>query len=506
MKTSTITLEAHQSEVSKLQEKICFLEEQLNWLQRQIFGQKSEKFVDDKKGQQLLLDGFGNLTSQQNPEKEKVAAHERIKRKTRNGQDKISIPDNLPVERQVIDLPEKEKVCLETGKSLVKIGDEISRKLAFKPGSYFIKEIVRPKYALPQKSESGIRTASLPESLLSRCQADESLLADLLVKKFADHLPLYRQSEMLAREGIGISRQILSQWVVRCGLALKPLFEEMKQHVLRSENIFIDETPIDMLDPGKGKTHQAYMWTIVGGKTVDPPYRIYNFRTDRCHINASDLLKDYHGVVHSDKYGAYVNLANKKQITWCPCWSHIRRKFIEVESGDPKFRQWVLRKIKYLFMFEKVAWARTEEERLRIRQEKEVPIINELIEAVKDKLINGKILPKSKLKEALGYFSSLIPYLKNYTAFAWARLDNNVAERAIRPLAIGRKNWLFVGSKDGGEAAAVLLTLIQSCRALNINPREYLEDVMRRLMSHNFLKLHELLPLEWSQAHKKTID
>ena len=148
-------------------------------------------------------------------------------------------------------------------------------------------------------------------------------------------------------------------------------------------------------------------------------------------------------------------------------------------------------------MFEKVAWARSEEERLRIRQEKEIPIIDELILAIKSKLIDGKILPKSKFKEALGYFFGLIPHLKNYTKHAFARMDNNVAERAVRPLAIGRKNWLFIGNEDGGEAAAVIFSLIQTCRAMNVNPREYLEDVMRRLMSHHSQKLHELLPDQW---------
>jgi transposase len=311
-------------------------------------------------------------------------------------------------------------VCPETGEPLVKIGEEVTSKLAHKPASFFIKQIVRPKYALPQKSEGGVLTADLPESLLTRCQADESLLADILVKKFGDHLPLYRQSEIMAREGVNISRQILCQWVLRAGVALKPLYDEMLVHVLQSGNIFYDETPIDMLAPGKGKTHQAYMWVLV----------------------------------------------------------------------------------RYLFMLEKVAWARSEDERLRIRQEKEIPIIDRLIGAVKDKLVNGKILPKSKFKEALGYFCGLIPHLKNYAQHAWARLDNNVAERAVRPLAIGRKNWLFVGNEAGGEAAATILTLVQSCRALGVNPREYLEDVMRRLMSHNSKKLYELLPDQWLRARQ----
>ena len=216
-----------------------------------------------------------------------------------------------------------------------------------------------------------------------------------------------------------------------------------------------------------------------------------------------DILKDYRGGLHSDKYGAYQRLAERKIITWFPCYSHIRRKFFEAESGDPPFQKWILMKLRHLFMLERVAWARSPEERLRIRQEKKVPIIDQMIEEIKAKLIDGKILPKSKLKEALGYFCGLIPYLKNYTQHAFARLDNNVAERAIRPLAIGRKNWLFFGSPDGGEAGAILFSLVQTCRGLGINPKDYLEDVMRRIMGHNSQKLNELLPDEWLKSCQK---
>lgn len=154
-------------------------------------------------------------------------------------------------------------------------------------------------------------------------------------------------------------------------------------------------------------------------------------------------------------------------------------------------------------MLEKVAWNRSEKERLRIRGDKEGPIIDELIEAIKKRLVKGQILPKSKLREALGYFLGLIPHLKNYFNHPYARLDNNVAERAIRPLALGRKNWLFVGTEEGGEAAAVILSLVQTCRGLKINPQEYLEDIMRRLMSHNSQKLDELLPDQWLKSRQK---
>jgi hypothetical protein len=231
---------------------------------------------------------------------------------------------------------------------------------------------------------------------------------------------------------------------------------------------------------------------------------VYDFRTNRCHDNVLDILQKYGGVLHSDKYAAYQRLAEKKVITWRPCWSHIRRKFFDAESGDLQFRDWALRKIRYLFMLDRVAWARSPEERLQIRQEKEIPIIDELIQRIKERLIDGKLLPKSKFREALGYFCGLIPYLKNYTKHAFSRLDNNVAERAIRPLAIGRKNWLFFGSEDGGEAGAILLSLVQTCRGLGINPREYLEDMFRRLMGHSAHKLDELLPDRWLLSRTKS--
>jgi len=499
--TQTTPHKQFEDENQKLRNEVSFLKEQLEWFKRQIFGKRSERVVGDINSNQMILEGFENLQSPSEEKKKPVAAHDRRKPK-RNGQDKITLPSDLPVKTTILDIPEEEKTCSETGAALVQIGVEVSHKLAHEPGSYYIKEIVRPKYAVPKNEEAGIITAELPDSLLPKCRADESLLAEIVTKKFADHLPLYRIEEILKREGIKISRKLLSQWVIRSGMALRPLFDEMLKQVLGSENIFIDETPVKLQAPGKCK--QAYMWVVVGGREADPPYRIYEFKQNRCHHNVLDILKEFRGGLHSDKYAAYQNLAERKIITWYPCWSHIRRKFFEAEVGDPSFRKWVLRKIRYLFMLERVAWARSSEERLRIRREKEVPIINELIKRIKSKLVDGKILPKSKLRGAIGYFCGLIPYLKNYTENAFARLDNNVAERAVRPLAIGRKNWLFFGSPAGGEAGAILFSLVQTCRGLGINPREYLEDVMRRIMGHNSQKLQELLPDQWLNARQKT--
>lgn len=484
--------ENQKKEIEKLQHQVQHLNEQLAWFMKQVFGKRSEKVVSSN--MQEMFPGF-ELPPIPEEKKKEVATHQRSVKK--NGSSSLTFPEDLPIERTIIDLKEEEKICPETGKPLIKIGEDISQKLAHKPGSYYIKEIIRAKYAVSKDGEKTIISAELPDSLLQKSKVDESFLADILVKKFADHLPLYRQSEILGREGIQVSRQLLAQWTVKCGLALKPLYDKMSKLVLESNNVFADEVPVDMLKPGKGSVQQAYMWVLVGGQHSNPAYRIYNFRVDRRHIHAEELFKTYRGVLHSDKYGAYEKLAYSKQFVWCPCWSHIRRKFFEAEAGDPEFRKYILRKIKYLFMFERVAWNRSEEERLQIRKEKEVPIIDELISRVKEKLVKGKALAKSKFKEALGYFCSLIPFLKNYITYPYARLDNNVAERAVRPLALGRKNWLFLGSEEGGEAAAIILSLVQTCRSLKINPREYLEDIMRRLLSHSNQRLEELLPDRW---------
>lgn len=473
-----------------------YLKEQLAWFKRQVFGKRSERIVSDLNDQQLTLEGFENAQAPKEEQKT-VAAHTRRK-PNRAGQDTITLPPDLPVQTTLLDIPEEQKVCPETNQPLVQIGVEITHKLAHQPGSYYIKEIIRPKYAL----QEGILTAELPETLLPKCRADESLLAEIITKKFSDHLPLYRIAEIFEREGIKISRRLLSQWVIKTGLALKPLYDEMVKCILKNQNVYIDETPVKLWE--KIKCSQAYMWVIVGGEESNPPYRVYDFREDRCHDNVLDILKDYRGALHSDKYGAYQRLAERKIITWCPCWSHIRRKFFESEAGEPLFRQWVLRKIRYLFMLERVAWSRSPSERLEIRQQKEIPVIEELIKKIKERLTDGKILPKSKLREAIGYFCGLIPYLKNYTKHANSRLDNNVAERAVRPLAIGRKNWLFFGSPDGGKAGAILFSLVQTCRGLGINPREYLEDITRRLMGHNAQKLHELLPDQWLAQRQST--
>lgn len=492
------TISLLKEEVTSLQEKLLerdqevfCLQEQIEWFKQQLFGAKSEKVVAD-----LELGDKGFVVTGSGSEKATIDP-KKGGRKTpvRTGKDAIKLPPGLPVETIIIDLPEKDKICKETGLPLVKIGEEVTHKLAHRPGSYFIQEIIRFKYANPGREEQGILCPELPTTIFPKCRAADSLLAEIMVDKFANHLPLFRISEIMEREGIGISRKLLSQWTGHCGRALIPLYNEMLKRVLLSGNIFVDESPVNI--QAKGGLKKGYMWVLVGGNESNPAYRVYSFAENRCHQHILDMLDTYEGDLHSDKYGAYVKLAKKNVIFWNPCWAHIRRYFFEVEFGDLEFCSWVLRRIRYLYMLERVAWNRSPEERIRIRKEKEVPIIDELIQKIKDRIVAGGYLPKSKFSKALNYFSGLIPYLKNYTRNAYSNIDNNNAERAIRPLAIGRKNWLFFGSLAAGQSAAIILSLVQTCRGLKINPREYLEDVFRRLLDHNSQKLHELLPDQW---------
>jgi transposase len=492
-------LQMKDQRIVALEGELFTLKEQLAWLKKQIFGVKSERIVADLGSQPLLDFDFGNQAPEKEAETEDVS-YRRRKPSKNLGSDTISFPDDLPVQRIELDLSAEAKVCPETGQPLVRIGSEVSRKLARRAEQFFIIEYVRPKYASKAAPDLGVLTAALPDAIIARCPADESLLAYVLTSKFADHLPLNRQVEMLKRSDINISRQTLSKWVLTLGAALSPIYDAMKTRVLGSGAVFADETPIDLQVKGKSSCQQAYMWIYVGGGGGDPPYRFFEFCLTRSHDHPLVTLKHYKGLLHSDKYGAYEKLAKQEGIIWCPCMAHVRRKFVEAEGGDPALRRQILRKIRYLFMLELVAWVRPAEERLRIRQEIEKPILDQLTQMVKNRLMAGGLLPKSNFAKALNYYQGLAPYLPNYSNYPDARLDNNVAERGIRPLTIGRKNWLFVGSEDGGRASATILSLVQTCRNLGINPQEYLEDVLRRIMGHPAKQIHDLLPDNWLAA------
>ena len=505
MKTSTISelniLKQNNElllfQVKELTKNNKLLQEQLEWLKKQLFGKKSERFVTGSEDD-LYFPGFDPQLPEESSaeEKIKIPAHEKRKAKS-TPINTISYPDDLPIEKHIIDLPDNEKFDPVTGKPLVCIGEDVSRKLAKKPASYFVKEFVRKKYAVERGPEEGIKSGNLPDSIISRCSVDESVIADILVKKFCDHLPLYRQVEMMLRDQIKISKQTLSSYVLQMGRALTPLYDLLEEEIKSFNNIFVDETPVDVLVSGKGKTAQGYMITMVGGKSLNPALRIYKFFTTRKHEGFEKFFQGYQGVFHSDKYGAYEKEAKKPGKIWCPCYAHIRRKYVEA-AGDSLFQTEILLSLQKLFKIEEKIKELPNEERINIRREEAEPIIDLLIAKNRERM-KKPLLPKSKLAGAIGYFVGLIPYLKNYIHNPYARLDNNVAERALKLVVIGRKNWLFIGSEGGGEASAIIYSLAQTCRALNINSYDYFDDVLRRIQGHPYNKLSELLPHNWKK-------
>lgn len=487
-------VQKHHQEVQGLHHQLRWLNEQLEWLKRQLFGKKSERFVPDS-GEQLPLPGMeAGAPTDEEPASITIQAHTRKKHRC-TGVDAMSWPENTPVRETILDLPEDQKVCPETGKPLSLMGQESVDRLGCTPASFFVQRTTRLKYGLPEGD--GVRMAEAPERLLSRCKADESLLAQLIVQKYGDHLPVYRIAEILGRDGIAVSAQTLGNWIQRAGSALAPLHDALVKEIMSQTHLYMDETTIEELAPGTGKTKQSYLWARSAEIADLGVLTAFRYADGRRHQIAEEMLHGYGGAVHSDKYGAYQKLAEQKAFTWCPCWAHVRRKFVEAEGGDPPLREEILKMIGQLYDLERRGWESSPDERLRLRQEEAIPIIDSLLAKVKARLETGSLLPKSKFREALGYTLSLAGYLRNYCRSHEGRIDNNVVERAIRPVAIGRNNWLFVGGSSAGQVAAILLSLVQSCRSCGVNPREYLEDVMRRLLDHPAKALRDLLPHRW---------
>ena len=246
-------------------DEIVCLKEKISWFERQMFGKRSERLVPIP-GDPQYLPGMEPPKEEAVPELVDVPAHKKRKRKPKNDYaNGLTIPENLPVEQEILDLPEEQKICPETNEKMVKIGEDVTRRLGYRAPQYFVKEIVRPKYALPSREEEGVFTHELPESILPRAKVDESLLAEIVTRNFSDHLPLYRLSEIFSRDGIQITRQLLSQWLIRLGVILMPLYDLMLQKIKDSGVGYIDESPVKLQVKGKGKLQQGYMWVLVGG-------------------------------------------------------------------------------------------------------------------------------------------------------------------------------------------------------------------------------------------------
>jgi len=377
----------------------------------------------------------------------------------------------------------------------------VSEKLEYRPGRLFVKVYKRPKYVSPERNNgvTGVLTAPMPDLPIAKCKADAGLLAYVVVSKFCDHLPLYRQEGIFEREGLRIPRSTQDGWILGLAESLWPLYEELKKAVLEGEILFTDDTVVRLIEKGLGKTRQARMWVYIRGDP-GPPLVVFDFTKDRRKKRPLEFLGNYQGYIHADAYRGYDELFNREGVIEVGCWAHTRRRFVEAMTSRPKEASEVVVGIAELYKVEKEMRGREPEIRFCARQQHAQPLLGELFESF-EKILE-ETTPAEPLTKAINYALNQRKALNRFTKDGRLEIDNNTAENAIRPLAIGRKNWLFVGSGKGGNSAALFLSLIESCRKNKINPWEYLTDIFRRIMSHKASRLRELLPDQWKAGDK----
>jgi len=503
-KKSTIT--SRNSTIKSQQSEITILKEQLEWYKRQIFGQKSEKLTDMPLDAPVLpgLDLTDDVIAEESPDDEKETLSNK-KRKRRKGTSTLKLPDDIPVEIIIKDIPESERIDSVTGDILVEIARETVNKLASKPASYYVKQYVYVKYANPKRSLCGVVQQQAEDSIIRGSKFDESFMADTVVKKLAYHIPFYRQQEMMNCVNIGIERQTLSSLFVNLGQRLRPLYNVLKDATFSSGYLHTDDTPARMLKPGNGKTVEVRMWAYESSGPNAPPYIVYDFSENHKYEHPINFMKNFNGIIHADAFGAYVKLDKDcdTSITWSACWAHGRRHFFEAEAGDQKFKKNILEIISQIYKYEKVAWMNSPATRLAIRDKLERPLVDEIFTKLWHKVKTEVLLPKEKLTKAINYMLNYEKNFKKYLDDPNIKIDNNSGERVVRKIVIGKKNWMFVGSPRAGESMAILYSFVQSCRALKVDPHKYLEDIFKRLPSHPHKNLAELLPDQWKKEKDK---
>ncbi len=484
--------------------KIRLMQRQMDELLKRVYGRSSEKFHPDQLlMQEMLLDLEKNT-----PPAEKAPSVEVVvKAHARHKHGRSPLPEHLPRVEHVQDIPEEEKVC-DCGKTLKHIGSEVTERIDCQPSLMFVNAYIFPKYACSDCTcdGCGVKQAPALEGPIERCEADAGMLAKVIVDKFEHHMPLYRQEQILERSGVAISRQTMADWMEGCAEALKPLYELMLLQILANDLVLNDDTTVDMRDGPEPGIRQARFWATVGGK--DLRYTLYDFTLNRNGEYPEEFFKDYRGYFVSDAYAGYNGLFKLKKdgapsnIINAACWAHARRHFVKAQDTAPRVGMEILSMIALLYKIEAEIKHLTPDEKKAVRQKKSLPIIEKKIKPWLDAGLTQH-LPQSEMRKAIGYSLGIWKELQTYLLDGRIPIDNNLAENAIRPIALGRKNWLFVGSETGGHTAATLMTFTATCRKNKINTWAYLKDVLHRINAHPVKRLHELLPDQW-QASKKS--
>jgi transposase len=493
-----------QKDNKRLEQENKLLQEMLKLERLRKFGSKSEQSNPDQLEFDNLLQEHDELNTAEEKEAEAIEhiEYDRKKGKNKNLNGRVAIPDYLERREILLDLTPEEKICPVTGKEMIKIGEDVTEQLAVDPPKFYVNKYVRLKYASPDRrkgSKVGVKSAPLPEGPIERCKADVSLLASIIVNKYADHLPLYRQEQIFKRHGIKIPANTMCDWVNNCAKTLRPLYNELKNSVLSHDYIHMDETPIDLLRKGK-KKRQARLW--VGRTGSGPPGIFFHFTESWENKHAKDLLKTFSGSLQTDGYSGYEKVGKRPDITLLFCLAHVRRKFRDAVKLGSKDAEYFVMLSNILYRIEHRIAALPDTvsdiEKLALRQKRANRVIDRLIK----KLNTTNALPKSTLGKAITYAQNRKSIMRNYLNELRFKIDNNAAENSIRPITLGRRNYLFVGSERGGETAAILMSLISTCKANKVNPNKYLEDILGRINSYPHKHISELLPQNWNPLQK----
>ncbi len=483
----------HEVIVQERKEKAA-LQAELEWFRRQMFGQKSEKMPSPPGEQPDVFAESDDAPAEQEKDSSGdactvVAAHTRHK----HGRRDLSTCEDLPIGEHIVhDVSPAQKICPCCGKEKKRLPSKVSYQVAITRPRMFRIEHETLQYGCGECCEAHVVTASRPMELLERCMADASLLSHVAVSKYADHIPLHRLEVMFRRIGIDISRWTLCNWVTRMGEQLSVLVEEMLRLVRDSRHAHVDETTVPVLAPGKTRT--SYVWSVVGGR--DAPYTVYRFTTGRGRAGPLGFLAGFKGVLQSDAYTVYEKISKAMNLTWAACWAHVRRKFVDAFklTACADARQ-AIDSIQELYLIERTAKSLSDEKRCALRREQAAPLIDRFFEWLEEQQF--KALPQSPMGKAIAYALGIREQLRVYLEYGFVGIDNNPVERALRPVVVGRKNWLFAGNETGGKAAAVFYSLIESAKRHGLNVADYLEDVLRRLPSHPAKQIRELLPDQW---------
>ncbi len=408
---------------------------------------------------------------------------------------RAALPPELP--RTVIHHEPASTAC-GCGAPLQRVGEEVSEKLDYTPGVFSVQRHVRGKWAC--RCCQTLILAPVPAHVIDKGIPTAALLADVLVGKYADHLPLYRQEDIYARAGVAIPRSTLSAWVGRCGVALQPLADALAQLIKSSAVVHADETPVQMLDPGAGKTHRSYLWAYATGQCAPIQAVVYDFCTSRAGQHVQAFLGDWRGTLVCDDYSAYKALF-AHGVTEAGCMAHARRKFFDLQaSSNSPLAATALEFIGKLYEVERLLKQASPEERLRVRQGSSQAIMDAWHQWLI--LQRSKLTANSAIARAMDYSLKRWQGLSRFLHDGAVPIDNNHIENLIRPITLGRNNWLFAGSERAGKRAAAIQSLIQSARLNGLDPYAYLKDVLERLPTHKASTIEELLPHKWQPLPK----